>query len=680
MPLDLHIIRKGIIQPKYILAITIVLIAVLVGMGFYELSASNRDLMAVLQEEATSIAEAINIMGDKSLLCFDKTMDLINNRALNNARMLEMIDYNGHLNDKILKEIIERNEIYQVFVVNENGQVIFSVGDGKEPNAISTAMSDNNFRSLLNGVEKEIVIDLYNDGSDSFLVGVYRRKGGAIAIITDANEIMEFKRSIGIGNLIQAVGGNKGIEYIVLQDEKGIISASKNVSEMRRISGDSFLENAIQNRLSDTRVYSYDGRDVFEVVNPFQIADNSYGLFRIGLSMKEADSVKARSQQRLLIISLVALVAGVVILSFLLVNQNYSLLSSAYERIQTYTGTVLENIADGIIVADNKKTVSVLNKASERIIEQSADDLTGKTISNLNSEIEKVINDAYNDKWSEHTSEIKVRSVDSGEKLLSINISKITKTGDTSVIAVVRDVTESRAMEENIKRTEQLTAMGKLASAVAHEVRNPLNAISMTAQRLDREFSPKENEDKYRELTQMIKSESIRMNRIIEEFLKFAKPPKLNRQPTNIGKLLDEVTLLIKSQAEYHNIKVDKQYSDIGIWNLDREQIKQVVLNLLLNGIEAMSDGGTLSVKTWKEGDDLSIEVTDTGKGIPEDVLARIFDLYFTTKDMGTGLGLSIVQRIIAEHGGLIKVISRLGIGATFKIHLPNIKKDTHYG
>jgi two-component system sensor histidine kinase HydH len=673
MPLDLHIIKKGIIQPKYILAIAIVLIAVLVGMGFYELSASNRDLMTVLQEEATSIAEAINIMGEKSLLSFDEMMDLISNRALNNARLLEMIDYNGHLNDKILKEIIERNEIYQVFVVNRDGQVIFNMGEDKESNTIGTAMSDSKFRSLLDGVENEVVIDLYNDGSDSFLVSVYRRKGGAIAIITDANEIMEFKRSIGIGNLIQAVGENKGIEYIVLQDKRGIISASKNVSEMRRISGDSFLENALQNKLSDTRVYSYDGRDVFEVVNSFQIADNSYGLFRIGLSMKEANSVKARSQQRLLIISLVALVAGVVILSFLLVSQNYSLLSSAYERIQTYTGTVLENIADGIIVADNKKTVSVLNKASERIIEQSADDLTGKSISNLNSEIEKVINDAYNAKWSEHTSEIKVRSVDSGEKLLSINVSKITKAGDTSVIAVVRDVTESRAMEENIKRTEQLTAMGKLASAVAHEVRNPLNAISMTAQRLDREFSPKENEGKYRELTQMIKSESIRMNRIIEEFLKFAKPPKLNRQPTNIEQLLDEVTLLIKSQAEYHDIKVDKQYYEIGIWNLDREQIKQVILNLLLNGIEAIPDGGTLLVKTWKEGDDLAIEVTDTGKGIPEDVLPRIFDLYFTTKDMGTGLGLSIVQRIIAEHGGLIKVSSGLGIGTTFRIHLPNI-------
>ena len=148
MPLDLHIIRKGIIQPKYILAITIVLIAVLVGMGFYELSASNRDLMAVLQEEATSIAEAINIMGDKSLLCFDKTMDLINNRALNNARLLEMIDYNGHLNDKILKEIIKRNSIHQVFVVNGDDQVIFSVGDDKESNAISTAMSDNKFQII----------------------------------------------------------------------------------------------------------------------------------------------------------------------------------------------------------------------------------------------------------------------------------------------------------------------------------------------------------------------------------------------------------------------------------------------------------------------------------------------------------------------------------------------------
>ncbi len=114
--------------------------------------------------------------------------------------------------------------------------------------------------------------------------------------------------------------------------------------------------------------------------------------------------------------------------------------------------------------------------------------------------------------------------------------------------------------------------------------------------------------------------------------------------------MLDEITLLISSQAENHGIKIENDYSELGIWNIDREQMRQVILNLLLNSIEAMPNGGKLLLKAWKDDNNLHIEVADTGIGIPDDVLPRIFDLYFSTKDMGTGLGLSIVQRIVAEH------------------------------
>ncbi|MGB9596998.1 MAG: two-component system sensor histidine kinase NtrB, partial [Candidatus Poribacteria bacterium] len=388
--------------------------------------------------------------------------------------------------------------------------------------------------------------------------------------------------------------------------------------------------------------------------------------------MKEANSIKARSIQRLILLSVVSLIFGIVILSFLLVNQNYSVLNNAYERIQTYTETVLENIADGIIVVDNKKNISVFNKAFEKIFGIKADYLIGKPISYLDPEIEKAINKVYDPNWNANIYEVKFHSDNLGERLLSLNLSKIIKLDDISVIAVFRDITESKAIEENIRRTEQMIAMGKLASAVAHEVRNPLNAISITAQRLDREFTTIEKADVYRELTQMIKNESMRINKIIEDFLKFARPPRLNLQPVNIEKLLDEVILLIISQAEKSKVKIIKQYSDIGIMNLDYEQMKQAILNLLLNAIDAMPNGGTLSIKALKEDDNLQIEISDTGKGIPEDILPRIFDLYFTTKDKGTGLGLSIVQRIISEHKGWIKVDSRLNIGTTFRIYLPN--------
>ena len=669
MPLDLNIIKKGIIEARYVFAVAIVFIIVMVGTGLYELSSSNKDLMRVLHEEAMSISEAISVMSDRALLCFDNAISLLNVKALNNAHLLEMLDYYGHLNKKTLDEIIDKNNIKQAFILNKDGLVIFDKDTGQD--VIDNIKSDSDFKLLLSGAEKEAVIDLYDDEGNTFLSAVHRRKGGIIAVIADVNEIKELRRSIGIGTLVQAIGENEGIEYIVLQDEKGIITASQNITQMRKISGDSFLENALQNKVSDSRIYNYEGRDVFEVVSPFLIDYNSYGLFRVGLSMKEANSIKARSLQRLILLSIASVVFGIIVLSFLLISQSYSVLNSAYERIQIYTETVLENIADGIIVIDGKRNISIFNKASEKIFGRQADDLVGKPISYLGSEIEKIVNSVYDPNWNANIYEIKFNSDGSEEKLLSLNLSRISNRNDTSVIAVFRDITESKAIEENIRRTEQMIAMGKLASAVAHEVRNPLNAISMTAQRLDREFTTTEKTDVYRELTQMIKNESMRINKIIEDFLKFARPPKLNLQPVNVDKLLDDVILLITSHAEKYKININKQYSEIGIMNLDYEQIKQALLNLLLNAVEAMPDGGTLSIKAWREDNAVQIEINDTGKGIPHDVLPRIFDLYFTTKDTGTGLGLSIVQRIISEHKGWIKVDSKLNIGTTFRIYLP---------
>ncbi|MBM3212212.1 hypothetical protein FJZ33_08330, partial [Candidatus Poribacteria bacterium] len=147
--------------------------------------------------------------------------------------------------------------------------------------------------------------------------------------------------------------------------------------------------------------------------------------------------------------------------------------------------------------------------------------------------------------------------------------------------------------------------------------------------------------------------------------------PRLNRQPTDMAQLLNETIAMIEVQTRDHNIEVKKIYSDLGYWTVDREQLKQALLNLFLNGIEAMPKGGILSIKGYVNENGLYIDISDTGKGIPEEDQNRIFDLYFTTKETGTGLGLSIVQRIIMEHGGWVRMDSILDRGTTFSIYIP---------
>ena len=661
------VLNIDIVQPKHILAIVAILMGMMIAMGLYEMSASRRDIERVLREEATSLAEAISIMSDNSLACFGEIEYLVTERLLSNARILERLDSESPLSEEILKDIAEQNHIHGILVYSGDGSIILdshALEDSAPPQLWMLT------KMFLSSDKDETIIVL--DEVERYAVAVRRRKGGAIVLGMDSSEMPEFRKSIGVGSLIQAIGENEGIEYIVLQDENGLILASKNVTQMRKIAGDDFLQSALDHKRVDMRTYLFGGREAMEVVSPFQIDDESYALFRIGLSLDALRAVASRGRNRLVLTALVALAVGAVSLSLLLVSQNHSLLSRAYDRIQTYTGVVLENIADGIVVSDSSGTISVFNRAAERIFGKTGDEAAGLSVDKLGPSMRKLIDDAFSSEASRQISEVAAVLPESRERLLSVRTSRFSgiEAEADSVVAIIRDVTEAKMMEENIKRTEQLTAMGKLASAVAHEVRNPLNSISMIAQRLGREFAPREEEEQYHELTSMIKSESARLNGIIEQFLEFARPPRLNPQQVDMEQLLDETVALVEIQSAEHEVAVHREYSDLGTWLLDREQMKQVFLNLLLNGVEAMPDGGVLSIKGCMEDETLCIEISDTGKGISEEEMPRIFDLYFTTKETGTGLGLSVVQRIVMEHGGWLDVDNTPG-GAVFRIYLP---------
>ena len=227
----------------------------------------------------------------------------------------------------------------------------------------------------------------------------------------------------------------------------------------------------------------------------------------------------------------------------------------------------------------------------------------------------------------------------------------------------------SKKLEEAARRQEKLTAMGELASGVAHEIRNPLNTIGMIVQRLKREFPV--NDGEYDSLLKIVRDEVSRMNKIIEQFLRFARPPSLQLEPTNMAEFLNEVILQIKSQVEDKGIQLEELIESLPEINIDKAQMKQALLNLILNAIEATSQGGKISIRAYSDAQEVRIEIADTGVGIPEENLAKIFDLYFTTKDTGTGMGLALVNRIIVEHGGRIEVSSQEGEGTKFILSLP---------
>ncbi len=231
---------------------------------------------------------------------------------------------------------------------------------------------------------------------------------------------------------------------------------------------------------------------------------------------------------------------------------------------------------------------------------------------------------------------------------------------------------EIKALEAEVDRREHLSMMGHLAATVAHEVRNPLNAISMGLQRLKAEFQPTQDEGEYSRFIELMRGEVHRLNAIVEEFLTLARPLTMKPGLVKVDQLLTELTTLTDSDAAASGVEINVvNHEPRPVVKADPNYLKQVLLNLILNGLQAMPEGGTLTIETTVRDGKMRLSVSDTGVGIEPENLARIFEPYFTTKTDGSGLGLAIARRIVEGHGGTIDVTSRAGNGSRFEIVLP---------
>lgn len=238
------------------------------------------------------------------------------------------------------------------------------------------------------------------------------------------------------------------------------------------------------------------------------------------------------------------------------------------------------------------------------------------------------------------------------------------------------DVTERRSLEKRAADAEAMSAMGSIALSLAHEIRNPLNAAVLQLNMLNRQIGKLQvdmaTKHALHKRVGIVEGEIGRLNRLLSEFLELSRPRELGREPVHVGTIVDEVLDLEFERAKAREISFVRELSADGCVALgDREKLKQVVINLIVNAIEAMKDGGTLSAKVTGDGDYVRILIEDTGPGIPIEHLGAVFDPFFTTKEGGTGLGLSIVRKIVEQHGGEVVLDSERGAGTRVLVRVP---------
>jgi signal transduction histidine kinase len=235
---------------------------------------------------------------------------------------------------------------------------------------------------------------------------------------------------------------------------------------------------------------------------------------------------------------------------------------------------------------------------------------------------------------------------------------------------------EHARAEEALRRRDRLTAMGELAATVAHEVRNPLNAIAMSARRLRRELpegpgTSVEARRDYDELLSVLEDETRRIDRKVQEFLAFARPPALAVRSTDLAALAAAAGENARVQGALRGVAVEVDAAGAGTAEVDADQLRQALDNLLRNAVEATPAGGRVRLTARRSAREHVLEVADTGPGIAEKDRPRIFDLYFTTKRDGTGVGLAVTHQVVTAHGGVIEVDSRPGMGTRMTVRLP---------
>jgi len=237
-----------------------------------------------------------------------------------------------------------------------------------------------------------------------------------------------------------------------------------------------------------------------------------------------------------------------------------------------------------------------------------------------------------------------------------------------------RHLKKIKEMENRIQLAERLSSLGHLAAGVAHEIRNPLNAIGMGIQRLKREFLPGEEKTKeeYIQFTELILKEIQRVNEIIEEFLTLSRPFQLNLKVSSLQDLLKNLMALFREEASAQGIQLQVDLNaQLPPVKIDEQRLTQALINIMKNGMEAMEKGGVLRLEAHSYKDRIEVVLSDTGSGIPVDHMGKIFNYYYTTKEKGVGLGLPIAHRIIEAHGGQLKIESQVGVGTKVTIVLP---------
>ena len=511
-------------------------------------------------------------------------------------------------------------------------------------------------------------------------------------------------QEVSLGKLMQETAKDDEIDYVYLVDGHGLIvhhSDPSKEGEQALWKPDLIDKDQIINRIrilpgdGDVRIYElakyfspmyepsviHSDDRIIDHGQPQALHSHRGDAIVLGMRMTAFADARHADIQHALIMAGIILVLGSGALFFIFVIQNYYLVNRTLKQTQDYTRQVVASMANGLLSVDTHGKVISYNLLALELLGLNESEVRGMDLNAIIDFKTTGIFQTLDQCVSVMDREIIYRKR-SGEMVpLALSITPIMGAGSScqGAVIILRDLSEIKQLEEKVRRSEKLAAIGKLAAGVAHEIRNPLSSIRGFAQYLRRALKDKPQELEYAET---MVSEVDRINAVVTDLLTFARPMDAQLAPTDISELIEHTVRLVEADARSRNINVQMNISDLSKIPLDAKQMTQAILNLLLNALQAVKNGGRIEVGAELNASDslLKIWVEDDGSGISADQKGKIFDPFFTTREKGTGLGLAIVHKIVENHSGEINLKSpptgktlgcRFTIGIPIKSHEP---------
>ena len=484
--------------------------------------------------------------------------------------------------------------------------------------------------------------------------------------------------------LLMETAQQPDIDYIIVTDGEGHILADSDPSMLGRSYGLDLDVKKIAGiqEIRWRQTANPEGADTFEVYRGFSPkrgeagkVDQSPLIVFVGFNMDKIEKASREDTFRTVMTALVLVLIGSLAIVSLFLVQAYRLARLSLSRMTVFSEALVKHMPIGLLAVDKSGLIVACNEQASGLLSVSCTEAVGReairllpvAFSQLLNRISKQTDLAEQD--------ITITSEKNGAQTWEV---VATVFADEDVhegkILLARNVTAIRQMEQEVARSRHLNAIGSLAAGVAHEIRNPLSSIKGFAVYFKQRLAGNAEDEQTAEI--MI-AETERLNRVISQLIEFARPLELKKKQTNLVDLIRHTIRLVNAEAGKNAVEIDvKADENLPLADIDPDKIKQVLLNIFLNALSAMPEGGKLSVEMAAQKDFMDVTVSDTGSGIKEEDMPRIYDPYFTSKPAGTGLGLAVVQKVMDAHGGVIQMESKAGVGTKVTLRFSLLTKE----